>query len=385
MNKPKLKHTIQQFTVTALLTMSIVASISRSGSCQSAADLKKWGEECLDQMRQEFYLPNRGLYADTWNVTETGRRSPAFMWGCGVVLPALVAGSKVDPAKYADQMEAYAKALDLYWQAPAKGPAGYDVLPVPKQLDRYFDDNMWVDIALIDTFDISHNAATLARAQACYKFIISGEDKKLGGGIYWRESDRASKNTCSNGPAIVSALRLYQATHSESYLEDAKRLYAWTNEHLQDKDGLFWDNIKLNGNLDKAKYSYNTALMIRSNVMLHAITGDKKYKLEAERVATAAVKYWIKSPGGAVADGGQFAHLLTESLLYLYLDDHNEEWRNTVLKSLKYLHENVRDSQGHYGDHWDNPVKTSLSKSGILMQASVARAFLITSALLATP
>ena len=51
------------------------------------------------------------------------------------------------------------------------------------------------------------------------RFVLSGEDDELGGGVSLPQKRRRnSKNTCSNAPAIVAALRLHQKTTSPQHL-----------------------------------------------------------------------------------------------------------------------------------------------------------------------
>lgn len=362
--------------VIVVLMGCVAAMLAASAAkAQSSAEFKSWGEETLEHIQKDFWIPDRGLYADEWKRDAAGKRKPAFMWGCGVMLPALVAGAAEDSKHYLASAIAYTRALDIYTAPGTNRVPGYDVLPGPKPPDRYYDDNMWMDIALVDEYDLSRDRVCLQRATLVYKFILTGEDDKLGGGIYWRESDRASKNTCSNGPAVVAALRLYQTTGMASYLADARRIYAWTNAHLQDSDGLYWDNIKLSGAVEKTKWSYNTALMLRANVMLYSILRDKKYLDEAERLAKAAESRWIRPETGAIAEGGQFAHLLSEAFLALNAEDHDEHWITIVRKALAFVHDKLRDSEGRYGDHWDEPVTSRIDKAGLLSQACVARAY----------
>ena len=124
-------------------------------------------------------------------------------------------------------------------------------------------------------------------------------------------------------PRSWPALRLFQITHDRSYLTTAYKLYAWTNAHLQDTDGLFFDAIGVDGKLHREKYSYNSALMIRVNALMFQMTHDKRCLLEAQRIAHAAEARWVKSDTGAIADDAAFAHLLSESFLFLYDQDHD--------------------------------------------------------------
>ncbi len=345
-------------------------ALSKSPSTQT---LRQWGRETLDSMQRDLWLPSRKLYAEK---TKDGQppNSPAFMWGVGVQLTALSAAAKQDPKRYREQLRTYADAIQVYWTTH-NGFGGYDVLPVPKPVDRYYDDNMWVILALAEIFETTKETKYLDKAEETFRFVLSGQDNALGGGIYWRENERTSKNTCSNAPAIVDALRLYQLTKKPMYLETAYRLYGWTNAHLQDKDGLFWDNIKLDGKVDTTKFSYNSALMIRANAQFYALTHQASYLKEAQRIARASEAKWIVQQSGAVQDGGRFAHLLMESFLALYEQDHDVHWLDIVGKALTFLHEKIRDPKGRYPERWDQPQTTTLAEFDLIAQSSAARAY----------
>jgi len=204
--------------------------------------------------------------------------------------------------------------------------------------------------------------------------VMSGEDEKLGGGLYWREQELKSKNTCTNAPAIVSALRLHQLTGKDEYLETAERLYRWTAANLQDKDGLFWDNIRMNGSIDKRKYSYNSALMIRASTLFHLIKDDPQYLEEARRIADAADRRWVRD-NGAIADGGRFAHLLIEALLKLHQVDGDDRWLEIGLDAVAHVRENLRDPHGRYPSRWDREIDGPVREVNLLDQASAARAY----------
>jgi hypothetical protein len=348
-----------------------------AGSRVVALD-RQWGKEVLAQIDTDFWLPDRRLYADkaTPGQGDPSRRQPAFMWGCGVELSALAEAAKADPWAYTARLCAYADALHIYWQNDALG--GYDVLPCPKPPDRYYDDNAWMVLALVKTFEVTQQPRYLEQAEDTMKFVLSGEDDKLGGGLYWRETSRASKNTCSNAPATVGALLLYRLTRQRAYLDTASRLYEWTRSHLQDTDGLYWDNISVDGKIGKAKFSYNSALMIRASCLFYELTGDPSHLDEARRVGRAALDKWV-GPDGSVADSGAFAHLLLGSFLALNKDDSNPEWLDAADRIVRFVHEKLRDPNGRYPDRWNSPPSAPLEKFGILDEASVAEAYWETS------
>ena len=245
------------------------------------AQFAQWGTETLETIKRDLWLADRGLYAEKATAGGVRPTVPAFMWGAGVQLTALAAAAQFDAGTYVPQLAAYADALEKYWIVH-NGIGGYSVLPEQQRADRYYDDNVWIVLALIETLEATRDEKYLERAEATMRFVLSGEDDELGGGIYWRERRRNSKNTCSNAPAIVAALRLYQKTTNPQHLATAERLYDWTCSHLQDEeDGLFWDNLRLSGRLDRRKYSYNSALMIRANCLFFEVTKDPKYLAEA--------------------------------------------------------------------------------------------------------
>ena len=349
--------------------------LPRFAAAQVKPDFKTWGLSVIGQIEKEYSLPARSLYADTLKPGEQRSKQPAFMWGCGVQLTALIAAARIDRPTYLPLVRRYISGLDIYW-SDAKPVPGYDVLPGPKSPDRYYDDNEWVALALVEAYELTGDTADLDRAEKTFKFVMSGEDNQLGGGLFWHEQEKKSKNTCSNGPAIVAALRLYEVTRKADYLKTAKRLYLWTNAHLQDADGLYWDNIKLDGKLEKTKFTYNTALMLRADALLYKITGERKYLDEAERVAKASEAHWFQKGTGAIADSGMFAHHLCEALFALEREDKKPHWRDIVTRALVFEQEKGRDSNGHYNDRWDRADPEKREKVGLLGQASVARAFL---------
>lgn len=332
-------------------------------------DFKAWGLETAEKIRQEYKIPGTALYADSIN--EGKRSGPAFNWGVGVWMTALNSAAKADH-KWVPELRSFVEGTRVYWNE--KGPVpGYDVLPGPKDVDRYYDDNMWMVMALADASDILKDKKVLGWAEDTLKYVLSGEDDKLGGGIYWHEPKKDSKNTCSNAPAAAACLAIYERTKNRAYLQKAVELYTWTKRTLQDPaDGLFWDAIKLDGKIDKAKWSYNTALMIRSAAELGRLTGQQSYKDEAERMAKASEKQWVDPTTGGIKDGGRFAHLLLESWSFVPTPERNEKAR----KALAFARTHARNAQGLYGGAFNRPPRENDKKFELIDQASSARAFL---------
>lgn len=334
---------------------------------------RQWGREALEVIDRDLLPAGSGLYAEKADVTAGKPEHPAFMWGVGVQLSALAAAAALEPDRYLKPARDYADRIQTYW-LEHDGIEGFDVQPGPKPSDRYYDDNAWLVLALAEIHELTKDRKYLDRSIATFRFVMSGGDDKLGGGLYWRELEKTTKNTCTNAPAIVSALRLHQLTKDPAYLETARRLDAWTVKNLQDRDGLFWDHIRLDGSIDRRKFSYNSALMIRAHCLFHEITGDPARLQEARRIAAAAEKHWIRE-SGAVADGGRFAHLLLESLLELRKLDKDPHWKQTVRRCLAHLHGTIKDPAGRYPSRWDRTRREPVRELMLLDQASPARIY----------
>ncbi len=261
-----------------------------------------------------FYDEKTGLYAQS--VTN---REPEFMWGNGVMFSALVGAARHEPGTYRPVMERFFGAMDRYWDEKVKVP-GYEPSPTAGDgHDKYYDDNQWMVIAFMEAWELTGEEKYLERARGALAFSLSGWDEELGGGIWWHEGHKGgSKNTCANGPAAVACLRVGRAREREHNVEWAKKLAAWTGEHLQDADGLFFDNQRVkDGHVNRGKLTYNSGLMVRANLGLYRATAEAKFLEEARRIGTACGAFVVEKRG-AYRDAPRFSHLLLEADLELY-------------------------------------------------------------------
>ena len=134
-------------------------------------------------------------------------------------------------------------AIDQCQHNRRRGKPGLDVLPAPKPPDRYYDDNAWM--ALAEVFELTRDPRDLQFADEALKFVLSGEDLRLGGGICWHEDRNNSKHTCTCAPAAAAALEMHKIAKDRSYLQTGQRLYNSTKLHLLDLDGLYADSISV--------------------------------------------------------------------------------------------------------------------------------------------
>ena len=231
--------------------------------------------------------------------------------------------------------------------------------------DRFYDDNVWLGIDFTDSYRMTGKQAYLEKAKLIWKFILSGKDDVLGGGIYWCEQKKESKNTCSNAPGAVFALKLFQATQDDAYLKEGKELYEWTKKNLEDsKDHLYFDNISLNKKIGRAKFAYNSGQMMQSAALLYRITSEKKYLQDAQRLAAACYNRFFShdSQSGRkykVLNRGDvwFTSIMFRGFVELYGIDHNSLYIDAFRENLDFAWTEMREKNGLFNDDWSGKTK----------------------------
>jgi hypothetical protein len=291
--------------------------------------------EVMRDIQTRFYLRDAGLYAHSMK-----ERKPDFMWGNGVMFTALVGAARHEPATYLPVMNRFFHALDRYWDTHAANP-GYEPSPTSGGgHDKYFDDNAWMVLTYTEAYELTHDQQYLDRAQQTLTFVLTGCDEQLGGGIWWHETHKGgTKNTCVNAPAAVACLRVaghLPPAKSAATVDTARRLVDWTNQHLRTGDGLFADSINVTtGSVNRAKLTYNAALMIRANLALYRRLQDQQYLDEAKRIASAS-DWFMDKRTQAYRDPVKWSHLLVEADLEMYRATHDNRWMQRAASNADY-------------------------------------------------
>lgn len=249
--------------------------------------------------------------------------------------------------------------------------------------DRFYDDNVWLGIDFTDTYQMTKEQKYLNKAQLIWKFIESGTDSILGGGIYWCEQKKESKNTCSNAPGSVLALKLFKATNDSSYFEKGKKLYEWTQRNLQDSaDYLYFDNIRLDGKIGKAKFAYNSGQMMQSAALLYQLTKNPIYLKDAQNIARECFNYFFADFTPATNEETfrmlkkgdiWFTAVMLRGFIELYQIDKDKTYINAFNKSLSYAWDNARDEKGLFNT--DLSGKSKDQKKWLLTQAAMVEMY----------
>ena len=249
--------------------------------------------------------------------------------------------------------------------------------------DRFYDDNVWLGIDFTDTYQMTQEQKYLDKAQLIWKFIESGTDSILGGGIYWCEQKKESKNTCSNAPGSVLALKLFKATNDSSYFEKGKKLYEWTQRNLQDStDYLYFDNIRLDGKIGKAKFAYNSGQMMQSAALLYQLTKNPIYLKDAQNIAKECFNYFFTDFTPATNEEAfrmlkkgdiWFTAVMLRGFIELYRIDKDKTYINAFNKSLSYAWDNARDENGLFNT--DLSGKSKDERKWLLTQAAMVEMY----------
>ena len=314
---------------------------------------------------------------------QASRPNPySYLWPFSGTLSAVAAIMETEPS-YQDILTGRVlPGLEEYYDAKREPHAYSSYIKSAPASDRFYDDNVWLGIDFTDLYVLTEKPEYLEKAEMIWKFIESGIDDKLGGGIYWCEQKKGSKNTCSNAPGSVFALKLYKATGNPHYLEQGKALYEWTRNTLMDSDDfLYFDNINLSGKIQTWKFAYNSGQMVQAGALLYGITGDKKYLSDAARTAESCYDYFFED---YTADDGTsfrilkagntwFNAVMVRGLIELYKADGNRTYIDAVRKSLDTAWEKSRTEEGLFNDDCSGR-KTNETK-WLLVQGAMAEMY----------
>ncbi|HZV01460.1 MAG TPA: glycoside hydrolase family 76 protein [Planctomycetota bacterium] len=186
-----------------------------------------------------------------------------------------------------------------------------------------FDDDLcWWALALAHAFEATGDTRYRDRAVTLFDSIAAFEDQTYGGGLWWkRNGTNACKNVCINCPFVMTALHLYAWTGDATYLDRAKRVYAWVQSRLT-SGATVGDTIDGPGMgaLKNWQITYNYGTYIGASLALADATGDPSYLAAADAAADQAIASLttngiLKDEGDG--DGAGFKMILTRYLARL--------------------------------------------------------------------
>lgn len=336
---------------------------------------------------RENYPSDISNYDATYLTSEEQSNSPrlySYIWPYSGTVSAVIAlFATTQDTIYQSLLENKVLiGLEEYYDTQRTPEAYASYIHTAPQSERFYDDNIWLVIDFLDIYLLTKESKYLQKAQHMWKFVESGMDDKLGGGIYWCEQKRKNKNTCCNAPGSVLALRLFQVTQDSTYLDKGKHLYQWTQTQLQDStDYLYFDNIDLDGKINKTKYAYNSGQMMQSAILLYQLTGEKQYLTDARNIAKGCYNYFFMDY--TPKDGGTFklikkgdiwfTAVMLRAFIELYQADKNKTYLNAFIQSLDYAWDHARDDNGLFNTDFSGNTRDN--KRWLLTQAAMVEMY----------
>lgn len=317
-------------------------------------------------------------YMQGGNVSE---KEVSFLWPFSGMCSATNVLMK-DPAlknKYKKYQDSLVIGMEQY-RDEKRQPMAYQAYPAKlEQADRYYDDNGLVGIDYMESYFLSRNPLYLKRAKEVFKFILSGWDEDLGGGVPWLEGHHDQKPACSNGMATLTALKIYQGTRDPYYLEQGKRFYTWMYSTLRDSTGVIANDIKPGGVLNRTFWTYNTGSLIEAAVLLYQFTGEKQYLQQAQQLAADSYKHFSAVPHDPNLrlhiDVPWFVTVLFRGYEALYHADGNAKYLDAIEADLNYAWANTRDAFGYVSASWTTKPADIKKPKWLLDQACIAELY----------
>lgn len=298
-----------------------------------------------DAMQKNYYVPDVSLYREEY--PHNGGNPYSYVWPFSQAFAGTndMAGLPKVGSQYQADVQDRLQGLIKYYSSKGiapnpnvtpnfPSPPGYDSYvnqPYGNGGDKFYDDNDWVGLDFIQMYNMTHDPAALAKAKEIFALEIAGWDQDTShpcpGGVFWTQASWSTdRNTISNAPAAELGLHLYQATHDQTYLDWAKKMYDWVNTCLQAPNGLYYDHINLSGDIEKTLWSYNQGTMIGASLLFYQVTGDRQYLSKAENIADAAVEYY-GTAGRLYRQDPIFNAIFFRNLLVLDQVSHDPRYR----------------------------------------------------------
>ncbi|MGH2534728.1 MAG: glycoside hydrolase family 76 protein [Thermomicrobiales bacterium] len=350
---------------------------------QAPPDLswQQMAEAAWTSLRDRYYLPEFGLFREH-DQPRGEDNAFSYLWPyCGVLsaanaLAAMPAGGEA----YAEDLRSLLTNLEQYWDPDGLPPA-YDSYVVEfGGGQKYYDDNEWLGLDFVTASRTLGDTSYLDKADAMLAFALSGWSDDLDGGIWWREGDRMTKNTCSNAPAAVLALMLYEETGDNATVEWATRILDWTAQLKDPATGVYFDHPRADGTVDRRKFTYNVGTPLHANALLFRITGEERYLMEARALAAASLDWF--APEATGVDGTDlpffpntpwFNAVLFRGYLALEAVDPapDRRYADAMLANVGYAWEHARTDTNLFLADWSGRVPDDDGYHWLLDQAPI--------------
>ncbi|MBV9166859.1 MAG: hypothetical protein JO321_12330 [Solirubrobacterales bacterium] len=318
-----------------------------------------WADRAIaayDALQRYFYLGDgTGLYRESYSFGSRGHSASAWGFGRALIgtlalagIPSRLLGERRH-LEYQSAVEDRLGALAHYLDS-SSSPAGYGGRPTPPVGpggDRYYDDNAWIGLALLQDYKMTGRSRSLRDAGAVYGFVYPGgwhtnPTDPHPGGIFWLQQGIGKglanhDRTCtSNAPNAEIAFQLTELLSDKAppSVAGGAAIQDWVLGALYDEgSGLVYDKLMGDGRIDTTLRTYNQGAVIAANVMRYRTTGERSYVSQAEAVARAALGYFSES--FYVSHPCVFNAIYFRGLLQLYAVSDNTSLKSAIVLAMQ--------------------------------------------------
>ncbi len=156
--------------------------------------------------------------------------------------------------------------------------------------NAFNDDIAWMCIGFARLYLLTgnRNYISLAKSNFDTMWKRAYSPTVLDGGLWWKDDQKNTKNSCIQCPASIAACLIAKGTGDDSYYEKAKELMEWEFKHLfEPNTGKVYDAYSTDGNKSTWSSTYNQGTFVGACTLLHEKYGDEKYLKYADK----AVKF----------------------------------------------------------------------------------------------
>ncbi|WP_222854262.1 glycoside hydrolase family 76 protein [Fodinicola acaciae] len=361
--------TLAKPLLAAGLGLALTASVAAQPASASTGDADR--AVASYSALTAYFGTDKGLFLESYpNPSTNNPYSYVWPYSQATIGALNLAGIPGLGRRFAGEADKRLANYAPYWNAGTT-PPGYDSYvrpPLGQGGDKFYDDNEWIALSLIQNFKRTGDWRSLSRAEQIFQLVTFGWDTDTShpcpGGVYWTQAPWSQdRNTVSNGPGAEVGLHLYLLTGKRSYLEWAKRMYDWTNGCLLAPNGLYWDHIDLAGKIEKTQWSYNQGVMLGASTLLYLATHDPAYLKNAQSIAAAALKFY----GDFTGQPSEFNSIFFKNLLILDAVRHDPAYRAAMAAYAEKVWNTDRDpATGLFRFDGDKPV--TLLQQGSMVQ-----------------
>lgn len=313
-----------------------------------------FADRVFEEFMDNFYLPNgaNGHVIKNYN----------YFWDYAEMMEMIIdAYDRTGDSKYMNMFDECYKGFtarfgeDWAWNA-------------------YNDDIMWMVIACCRAYLATGNDDYMVKARYHFDLVYERAfSASLGGGLYWKNGDTTTKNSCINDPAVIAATYLYEIYGLQQYSYIADQLFKWELDNLYEKDtGKVNDNIHYTNagetTVNTNAWTYNQGTFIGAATRMYEMTEKEEYLGYAKKAADYTVYTMYK--GGVINnEGGNkeyddahgFKGILMRWLGY-YIDSQNDFDYDMWLAVNLYTGWNNRNSYNLVGTRWGSKTGENLIK-----------------------